>query len=72
MKINAPFVQVQVAGLDLFFVKGNDGSVHQVFDTDIAHLGANPVSQVLEAIVTDYPNGVLEVPDECVRIKGGE
>lgn len=67
MRINAPVVKIQIPDHQLFFVKDNDGVLHQM--RDIAHLGEGN-STTVEAIVTEYPDGAINVPDECVRVKG--
>jgi len=67
MRIAAPVVSIQVGGDNLWFVRSNDNVLHQV--RDIAHLGHGE-TQVVEAIVTEYPNAAINIPDENVRIKG--
>lgn len=67
MIIKAPIVRIAIPDHQLFFVKDNDGVLHQV--RDIAHLGEGKVSTI-EAVVTEYPDGAINVPDENVRLKG--
>jgi len=66
MIINAPVVRIKIPDHQLFFVKDNSGVLHQV--RDIAHLG-NGETKVIEAEVTEFPDGAINVPDENVRIK---
>lgn len=69
MIIKAPLVNIQTDdGDNLWFVRSNDNVLHQV--RDIAELGQGVPRK--SAMVTEYPNGAVNIPDECVRLKGGE
>ena len=69
MRINAPIVRIKIPNHQLFFVKSTSGTLHEI--RDIAHLG-DGTTEVVEAEVTEFPLGAINVPDECVRLKGGD
>jgi hypothetical protein len=68
MRINAPLVNIEVDGNNLWFVRDNNNVLHQV--RDIAHLGESTRRRQVVATVTEYPDGAINVPDENVRVKG--
>lgn len=70
MQIPVPLVNLQIEGQNIWLAKDANG--HLFVAPSLAKAGDPTETRVVEATLTEFPNGVIDVPDEQVRFKGGE